>query len=171
MGNNNRTLTQEYAYYAFKCIEQIKNKYPHARKDYTARVRKLPSMITHNGLLTTLSFLYAKSDFKKKIEDEEKTKKPSSDYNGSKGIKQDEKKTKQPNADLILLNHLVVWLEKDFQKMENLTENRKAQLGNFIKTLTEMDFQRLMINSRRALTLAQWLKRLAEGEFKDAKQD
>jgi CRISPR-associated protein Cmr5 len=55
-----KTLNQKYASVAFKYIEEVEKK-PNLKKDYLSRVRKLPSMITHNGLLTTLTFLYSKA--------------------------------------------------------------------------------------------------------------
>ena len=79
-------------------------------------------MITHNGLLTTVTFLYAKSKGKE-------------------------------TADGIILLQLVKFL-KD-------SENVRA----FIEELANIDAKRLMLYSKRALELSQWLKRLAEGTF------
>jgi len=136
----NRTLTQEYALYAYECIEEVK--VLNLQSDYKTRVRKLPAMITHNGLLTTLTFLYSKAKFK------------------------NEKNENAPNAEALLLKHIVFWLEPD--KKNSID---KVGISLFIKKLAKMDFQHLMLHSRRALTLAQWLKRLAEGEFEDAKDE
>ena len=82
-------------------------------------------MITHNGLLTTVTFLYAKSKGKE-------------------------------TADGIILLQLVKFL-KDSEDVED----EKA----FIEKLANMDAKRLMLYSKRALELSQWLKRLAEGTF------
>lgn len=139
----NRTLTQEYALYAYKCIEEVKEL--NIQSDYKTRVRKLPAMITHNGLLTTLTFLYSKAKFKE-------------DKKGSD--------KKAPNAEALLLKHIVLWLE--FNKK---TAIDKQGISSFIEKLAKTDFQHLMLHSKRALTLAQWLKRLAEGEFGDAKNE
>ena len=136
----NRTLTQEYALYAYKCIKKVKEL--NLQSDYKTRVRRLPAMITHNGLLTTLTFLYSKAKFKNK------------------------KNENAPNAEALLLKHIVAWLEYREPK-----EINQQDISSFIKRLAETDFQHLMLYSRRALTLAQWLKRLAEGEFEDAKDE
>jgi len=143
MRNNTKTLTQEYAYYAFHCIKEVAKE--EFKEKYASRVKKLPTMITHNGLLTTLTFLYSKAKF---------------DENS---------KPKDENA--FLLSHLVRWLKNNFENQGEYILISKDEIKEFLEKLTEMDFQRLMVNSRRALTLAQWLKRLAEGEFKDAKED
>ena len=134
----NRTLTQEYALYAYECIEKVKEL--NLQSDYKTRVRRLPAMITHNGLLTTLTFLYSKSEF--------------------------DKNRFPKNAESLLLQHIISWL-----KYGDYREITQQDISSFIKKLAETDFQHLMLYSRRALTLAQWLKRLAEGEFEDAKDE
>ena len=138
----NKTLTQEYALYAYGCIEEVKGL--NLQSDYKTKVRKLPSMITHNGLLTALTFLYSKAKFK------------------------NEKNENAPNAEALLLKHIIVWLRNEENPQ---IEIDKSEISSFIKELAEIDFQHLMLYSRRALTLAQWLKRLAEGEFEDAKDE
>ena len=134
----NKTLTQEYALYAYGCIEKIKENDKKIQEKYSSRVKKLPAMITHNGLLTTLTFLYSKSEF--------------------------DKNRFPKNAESLLLQHIISWL-----KYGDYREITQQDISSFIKKLAETDFQHLMLYSRRALTLAQWLKRLAEGEFEDAK--
>jgi len=117
-----KTLKQEYASIAFKFVEEVKDK--SYKKDYLSRIKKLPSMITHNGLLTTLTFLYskAKGDFKK-------------------------------NADGVILKQLVEFLSDNEENVEG-----------FIRKLAEKtNFKKLLLYTKRALQLSQWLKRIAEG--------
>jgi CRISPR-associated protein Cmr5 len=127
---NLKTLTQKYALYAFECIEEVKTK--NIGSDYVSTVKKIPAMITHNGLLTTLTFLYSKSD-------------------------------KEPK--LILLNQIVYCLKNP--SVTKPKELSKDDIKDFIYQLAKEDFQKLMFYSQKALTLSQWLKRLAEGEFGD----
>ena len=117
-----QTLKQRYLKTALEYIQEVEKKDAKFRENYLSRIRKLPSMITHNGLLTTVTFLYAKSKGKE-------------------------------TADGIILLQLVKFL-KD-------SENVRA----FIEELANIDAKRLMLYSKRALELSQWLKRLAEGTF------
>ena len=117
-----QTLKQRYLKTALEYIKEVEKKDAKFRENYLSRIRKLPSMITHNGLLTTVTFLYAKSKGKE-------------------------------TADGIILLQLVKFL-KD-------SENVRA----FIEELANIDAKRLMLYSKRALELSQWLKRLAEGTF------
>jgi len=158
----NRTLTQEYALYAYKCIEEVKERDEKIQEKYSSRVKKLPAMITHNGLLTTLAFLYSKAQFKN-----EKNEKTKTNEKNKKG----EENENAPNAEALLLSQIIFLLNKEsLDKNDKENENKvdKSEISSFIKKLAEMDFQNLMLYSRKALTLAQWLKRLAEGEFEDA---
>jgi CRISPR-associated protein Cmr5 len=161
---NLKTLTQKYALYAFECINEVKKiKNKKLERDYRSRVKRLPAMITHNGLLTTLAFLYSKATF----EDEANKK-----NNTSKDISKEEntnKGTKQSNSNVnefsLLLRHLIYWLKNPYATTpEELSKN---DIKDFIYQLTKEDFQKLMLHSQRALTLSQWLKRLTEGEFED----
>jgi len=120
-----QTLKQRYLKTALEYIQEVEKKDAKFRENYLSRIRKLPSMITHNGLLTTVTFLYAKSKGKE-------------------------------TADGIILLQLVKFL-KDSEDVED----EKA----FIEKLANMDAKRLMLYSKRALELSQWLKRLAEGTF------
>jgi CRISPR-associated protein Cmr5 len=120
-----QTLKQRYLKTALEYIQEVEKKDAKFRENYLSRIRKLPSMITHNGLLTTVTFLYAKSKGKE-------------------------------NADGIILLQLVKFL-KDSEDVED----EKA----FIEKLANIDAKRLMLYSKRALELSQWLKRLAEGTF------
>jgi len=136
---NKKTLTQEYALYAYKCVMEVP---PNLKSKYLSRVKKLPAMITHNGLLTSLAFLYSKAKF--------------------------DKEDKPSNESVLLLKQLVNWLEG---KHKEISEISKEDISRFIYTLADSDFQELMFHSRRALILSQWLKRLAEGEFGDASEE
>ena len=132
--DNRKTLTQEYALYAFECIKEVPD---NLKGKYLSRVKKLPAMITHNGLLTCLAFLYSKAKFN----------------NGTAS-----------NENALILQQLVNWLTEKQKETSDIT---KEDISGFIHNLASVDFQQLMLYSRRALTLSQWLKRLAEGEFEN----
>ncbi len=58
-----KTLEQERMAKAYECVEEAKAIFPKDKKKLTAYkslVQRLPSMITFNGLLTTLAFMRAK---------------------------------------------------------------------------------------------------------------
>ena len=130
-----KTRSQEMALYAFECIQEIKNlNNGKLEKEYRSRARSLPSMITHNGLITALTFLYAKSSGKKE-------EKPAEKY---------------------LLQHMIGWLNKTKNKSPNENDVR-----NFLKKLMEMEFRQLLITSKEALSISQWIKRISEGELKE----
>ncbi|NPA14857.1 MAG: type III-B CRISPR module-associated protein Cmr5 [Aquificae bacterium] len=132
-----QTLNQRYAQEVFKLIEKVAEN-DKLKKDFLPLVRKLPSRITHNGLLTTLAFLYSKATFNKE------TQKPT-------------------DAPAVVLSALVSFLKDGEVK----TETTKDKVQSFIKSLTETNFLKLMLYSQKALTFSQWLKRLAEGTFKE----
>jgi len=117
-----RTLKQEYATTAFRFVEEVRDK--KFKKEYLSRVKKLPSMITHNGLLTTLTFLYSKA-----------------------------KGDLENKADGVILRQLV----------EFLSDNEENVEGFIRKLAEETDFKKLLLYTKRALQLSQWLKRIAEG--------
>ncbi|RLJ70691.1 CRISPR-associated protein Cmr5 [Hydrogenivirga caldilitoris] len=54
-----RSKVQEIAGFAYRCISEVKGK--EMESQYSSYVRKLPSMITHNGILTTVTFVNAKA--------------------------------------------------------------------------------------------------------------
>lgn len=136
-----KTRSQEMALYAFECIQEIKDKgNKELESKYKARARSLPSMITHNGLITALTFLYAKSS----------------------GKEEDRKES----ADKYLLKHMVGWLNKTKNKNPN-----EDDIRNFLKKLTEMDFRQLLITSKEALSISQWIKRISEGELEGHEED
>lgn len=53
-----KTYEQEMASLAYNCIKKIKSE--SFKKDYKSLVRRLPAMISNNGLLTTVAFLKSK---------------------------------------------------------------------------------------------------------------
>ena len=55
-----KSKVQEIARLAYECVMQVKDK-DFASK-YLSYARKLPSMITHNGLLVTVAFAKAKKE-------------------------------------------------------------------------------------------------------------
>ncbi|RTZ58183.1 MAG: type III-B CRISPR module-associated protein Cmr5 [Gammaproteobacteria bacterium] len=121
-----RTLKQEYATTAFRFVEEVRDK--KFKKEYLSRVKKLPSMITHNGLLTTLTFLYSKA-----------------------------KGDLENKADGVILRQLV----------EFLSDNEENVEGFIRKLAEETDFKKLLLYTKRALQLSQWLKRIAEGTLEE----
>jgi len=134
-----KTLKQQYASVAFTFVEKVKNtNNQKLQKDYLSRVKKLPSMITHNGLLTTLTFLFAKS-----------------------------KGNLENNADGVILKQLVCFLTNYPNQVENIKGCGNVNVCQFIGDLAETDFKSLILHTKRALELSQWLKRLAEGTFKE----
>ncbi len=129
-----KTKNQEMALYAFKCIQEIKDKGDKELENkYKSKARSLPSMITHNGLLTTLTFLYAKAQGKN---------------------------DKKDTAEKYLLIHIIVWLKK----LEN-KDLDDEDIKCFLRHIAKEDFRRLLIISKEALSISQWIKRIAEGEL------
>ncbi len=134
---NNKNLEEEKIRTA---IEKLKD-------NYLTKVRKLPSMITHNGLLTTLTFLYAKSEGKTEcfVSKEGKI---------------------NCKAEGILLRQLVKFLKADnMDAINNSSDIKKEDVSSFLKELADKDFKNLKLYTRKALNFSQWLKRLAEGTF------
>ncbi len=56
-----KTAEQERARKAFKFVSEVLSK-EDVKKDYLGTVRKIPQMITYNGLITTLAFLKSKDE-------------------------------------------------------------------------------------------------------------
>jgi len=72
----------------------------------------------------------------------------------------DSNDTKPKNADALLLVQLA-----GFLKGSKL--NGKEECFKFLEDLAKKDASEIMLLSKRALLLAQWIKRLAEGKFKE----
>jgi CRISPR-associated protein Cmr5 len=51
-----KSLDQERAAYAWKCVQSVKDK----QKDYKNLAKSLPALVMSNGLIQTLAFLKAK---------------------------------------------------------------------------------------------------------------
>jgi CRISPR-associated protein Cmr5 len=140
MNNPLKTLNQLRAEYAYKCVEQVKN--TNAASRYKSLAKKLPQMITYNGLLTTLAFLKSKA----------------------------KKDPKEPNAELLILGHLAVWLQR-----ASMLESPQCKEQNINLTVCELladayikwKASELFQKTAEALAIAQWLKRIAEGELND----
>ncbi len=62
-----KSRLQQVAHLAYKCVLEVKGKGFEGR--YSSHARKLPSMIVHNGLLTTCAFIRAKQRNKQKDEE------------------------------------------------------------------------------------------------------
>jgi CRISPR-associated protein Cmr5 len=79
-----RSKVQELAKLAYECVKEVKGK--EFAPKYLAYARKLPSMITYNGLLTTVAFAKTKKEnaWRKLLEHLEK-------FLREEGIKQENK--------------------------------------------------------------------------------
>ncbi|NAZ22969.1 MAG: type III-B CRISPR module-associated protein Cmr5 [Thermocrinis sp.] len=81
-----RSKVQKLAQLAYECVKEVKDK--EFASKYLAYARKLPSMITYNGLLTTVAFAKTKAKkedaWRKLLEHLEK-------FLRKEGIKQDNK--------------------------------------------------------------------------------
>ncbi len=53
-----KTYEQKMANLAYECVKDVKNE--SFKKDYKSLVRRIPAMISNNGLLTTVAFLNSK---------------------------------------------------------------------------------------------------------------
>jgi len=145
-----KTLEQKRALYAWNVITDLIE----SKKDKTflskilSLYRKLPSMIMHNGLITTVVFLKSKSISDGKLKEEAYVL-----YSIEYFLKYKMDKKELPkNADKL----------KDLKK-EILESTHKEYL---IK-LMGMDFSNYRVETSEALRIAQWLKRIAEGEIED----
>ena len=135
-----KTVKQKYTKVALQFIEEVNNKNnPSLKEKYLSRMKKIPSMITHNGLMSTLTFLYSKA-----------------------------KGDLEKEADGIILRQLVQFLKNPFEEHPQKVDLNTIQ--NFIRDLAEGDFKDLILHSKRAVELSQWLKRLAEGTFEKGEE-
>jgi CRISPR-associated protein Cmr5 len=145
MNNPLKTLNQLRAEYAYKCVEQVKN--TNAASRYKSLAKKLPQMITYNGLLTTLAFLKSKAKYEKK--------------SGKTEI----------NGDFFILAHLTLWLERKsrFEPVKkNDLDGLNKTINEFLKKVyNDWNAHELFLKTAEALAIAQWLKRIAEGELDD----
>ena len=142
-----KTLEQKRALYAWDVINKLKQKENFKSDRILSLFRKLPSMIMHNGLITTTAFLKSKSI--------------------SKGTLKDE------GAVLYALEYYMHHrLEKKEipEKLESdKFEKSKVESTHkyYSQELLNMDFSRYRLETAEALRIAQWLKRIAEGEIED----
>jgi len=59
-----KTLNQERASFAFNEVESIKKLDKDKKEKYASNAKKLPALITTNGLIPTLAFLKSKEEIK-----------------------------------------------------------------------------------------------------------
>ena len=164
-----RTLEQKRAEYAWKVISTLKdlkvlvkkedNKTEERSKYNQEKLltlfRKLPSMIMHNGLVTTLVFLRSKSVSNKEIKEEG-----------------------------VVLYSLIYYLQQVKEhgndskynqardevggKLKNLsTRELEEEYKAYFQNLFKKSFTEYRYETKKALNIAQWLKRIAEGEIED----
>jgi len=139
-----RSKVQKLAQLAYECVKEIKGK--EFASKYLAYARKLPSMITYNGLLTTVAF--AKTKAKKASTKAE--------------VKEREKDKKEKNIEALawkmLLEHL-----KEFLRKEGINQDNE----DLIEFLSKLEVQEYRFITKRVLDFSLWLKRIAEGEIED----
>ena len=69
-------------------------------------------------------------------------------------------------ADGVILRQLTEFLQSFEKKNSEQYKSDKEKIRGFIKELAEeTDFRGLLLHTKRALQLSQWLKRIAEGTF------
>jgi len=57
-----KTIEQERAYFALKCVERVKTENKEVKEKYKRNAKRLPALLTSNGLASTLAFLKSKSE-------------------------------------------------------------------------------------------------------------
>ena len=57
-----KTIEQERAYFALKCVERIKTQNKEVKEKYKRNAKRLPALLTSNGLASTLAFLKSKPE-------------------------------------------------------------------------------------------------------------
>ena len=155
-----KTLEQKRALYALHCIKEFKKleKYGVKKKEYKSEARKLPSMIMQNGLITTLTFLKSKAKVSIKR-----------DRDGEK---------KEINDEALILYQLVRYLNDeeipddsediDIDVVVSALNDERGMYREYLeKLLSESDFTQYRLETAKALRIAQWIKRIAEGEIED----
>ena len=142
-----KTLEQKRALYAWDVINKLKQKENFKSDRILSLFRKLPSMIMHNGLITTTAFLKSKSI--------------------SKGA------LKEEGAVLYALEYYMLNRLGNGEIPEKLNSNMfeksdvESTHKSYSQKLLNMDFSRYRLETAEALRIAQWLKRIAEGEIED----
>lgn len=133
-----RSRVQKIAGFAYKCVSEVMKENDQVQEKYSSYAKKLPSMITHNGLLTTIAFINSKAKAK---EGESSQEKESADKKAWKTIKK----------------HIEDYLKEIEGKSTN---------GDLVKFFAEMELSEYRLYTKKLLFFAQWLKRIAEGELK-----
>jgi len=132
-----KTLEQERMKKAYEFVSNVKENYKEIRSEYSSLAKKLPSMIVHNGLITTIVFLRSKAGRRK-------------DGRGGNNI--------TPHGKL--LEQLLSYL-----KDRSLIESEEYE--SFINKTENMEIEEYMFITQDVLAFATWLKRIAEGEIED----
>jgi len=145
-----RTLEQKRALYAWNVVSTLKNTFDSGK--LLTLFRKLPSMIMQNGLITTIAFLKSKSISEKKLKEEGAV---------LYGLE---------NYMLYRLNHSGE-IPTSFEGLQRKdTEKLDGTHSTYLKKLLNMEFSVYRLESSEAIYIAQWLKRIAEGEIEDEGQ-
>ncbi len=149
-----RMLEQKRAEYAWKCIKEVKKLSSMGldEKGYRSQARKLPSMIMHNGLITTLAFLKSKAEVNVK--------------------------SKKINDEALILFQITRYLHDENEGHKEATPENVEQALNddegyyacFFEKLINATFSEYRHETMKAIRLAVWLKRIAEGELEDEDQ-
>jgi len=200
-----KTLEQKRARYAFDCIKEFKMLNSHkslskkiSEKDYANQLRKLPSMIMQNGLLTTLVFLKSKSEVKFNDKNEKWTLndeaivlyqlvryldqlvEPKDKENKDKGKEKDEstisinlKNIARVDLKNIDISRIRTYLTDEYKydnKQDKIEMVRESEYTKLINSLLDNSFSHYRVITSEALRISQWLKRIAEGEIEDEGQ-
>ena len=136
-----RTIEQERAKYALKCIGEVKEKAkenPNIEEKYSSYVKKSPTLILTNGLGSTLAF------YRSKIGKDGGEKKP------------------ERLAYKLLYNHLNNWVSgKEYDKI-NFTKGQ-----DLLEWVTEASSLEAFQATQEVIQLLNWLSKFAKAELKE----
>ncbi len=168
-----KMLEQIRAKYAFDCILEFKALNTQlskkiSEKDYASQLRKLPSRIMQNGLLTTLAFLKSKSKAELKSKEKILNDEAVVLYQLVRYLKETTNmKLEEINVNIEDANVDIVkgYLVNEYDEKGNII--RESEYAKLIGKLLDSSFSEYRAITSEALRIAQWLKRIAEGEIED----
>lgn len=141
-----KTLEQKRATYSLLSVRALKGISGLDNSKLLSLFRKLPSMIMHNGLITSMAFLKSKALSDGKVKEEGAVL-----YALIKFLKNRNSST-----------------EIEGVKSDEITKGSLQSLyEDYFNKLLNMSFSRYRLETAEALRIAQWLKRIAEGEIED----
>lgn len=151
-----RSLEQERANYAWRCIQEVKNFGTDVENKYKSYVKSTSSYIQINGLGNTLVFYKSKfeADFKKYFE--ELRKKGLDDEKASEDAFK--KLSNDKKAYKLLYDHLNGWFKEYFKEHKDILNWIIDENTSSIKVFQV---------TREIISLLNWMKRFAEAELRD----